>query len=240
MFTADDYTYKFPDIWLLDEDCIWTIMHRAYIARVVDLVKDSGAKTVIDVGCGDGWSCGQMARAGLDTVGIDWSKNGIEHAKRLVPDARFLCCDVKDPEFTETFTDPFDAATFVEVIEHIPPDQCVEALRNVRDLVKPGGRIVLTTPSVNFPNDNDTHYRHFTKEILEDLIASAGDLKIQSIEGYGDVEAENRHWARARWVHNRYYTIYPALRHLNQKYASHCTDTPLDRCHGFIVTMERL
>ncbi len=240
MFTADDYTYRFPDIWLLDEDCIWTIMHRAYIARVVDLVKDSGAKTVIDVGCGDGWSCGQMARAGLDTVGIDWSKNGIEHAKRLVPDARFLCCDVKDPEFTETFTDPFDAATFVEVIEHIPPDQCVEALRNVRDLVKRGGRIVLTTPSVNFPNDNDTHYRHFTKEILEDLIASAGDLKIESIEGYGDVEAENRHWARARWVHNRYYTIYPALKHLNQKYAPHCTDTPLDRCHGFIVTMERL
>jgi len=240
MYTADDYDYNLPDHWILDQSNIWTIMHHAYVARVVDLVRESGAKKVVEVGCGDGWNCGQLAEAGFNVVGVDWSKNGVDHAKRLVPGAEFFCGDVKSPEFREQFKDPFDACIFVEVLEHIPPDECVEAMRNVRDLVRPGGRIVLTTPSTNFPNTNPSHYRHFTQKVLEDLVSETGGLKIEKIEGYGDVEAERRHWARARWVRNRYYTLHPALKRLNHQYSTQCSGTPPERCRGFILTMERV
>ena len=240
MYTADDYDYNLPDHWILDETNIWTVMHHAYVARVVDLVRESGAKTVVEVGCGDGWNCGQLASAGFDVVGVDWSQNGVDHATRLVPDAQFFCGDVKSPAFKKQFKDPFDAAIFVEVIEHIPPAECAQALRNIRDVVRPGGRIVLTTPSVNFPNTNPSHYRHFTKEMLEELVAETEGLKITGIEGYGDMEAERRHWARARWVSNRYFTIHPMLERLNRKYGEVCSRTPLERCRGFILTMERV
>lgn len=240
MYTADDYDYKLPDHWILDYNSIWTIMHHAYVARVVDLVRESGARTVIEVGCGDGWNCGQLAAAGFDVVGVDWSQNGVDHAKRLVPNAAFFCGDVKSPEFKSQFNDLFEACIFVEVLEHIPPDECIEALRNVRDLVQPGGRIVLTTPSTNFPNTNPSHYRHFTQKMLEDLVAQTDDLKIVGIEGYGDVEAEHRHWRKARWVRNRYYTIHPLLERLNRQYEKLCSKTSPTRCRGFILTMERV
>lgn len=240
MYTADDYDYNLPDHWILDKTSIWTIMHHAYVARVVELVRESGAQKVVEVGCGDGWNCGQLASAGFDVVGVDWSQNGVDHAKRLVPNAEFFCGDVKSSEFKAQFKDPFDACIFVEVLEHIPPDECVEALRNVRDLVRPNGRIVLTTPSTNFPNTNPSHYRHFTKPMLEELIMETGGLKITGIEGYGNVGLERRHWAKARWVSNRYYTIHSMLERLNRQYSTQCSRTPLESCRGFILTMERV
>ena len=67
--SAEDYSYLLPDHWLLKEKNIWTMMHHAYVWRVVEIVKNSGAQRVIEVGCGDGWNCGQMVEAGLDVVG---------------------------------------------------------------------------------------------------------------------------------------------------------------------------
>ena len=236
---AEDYQYRLPDHWLLPEDNIWTMMHHAYVRRAVEIVSASGARSVIEVGCGDGWNCGQLVEAGLDVVGVDWSVNGIEHARRMVPGARFYCGDITDTAFLDRFTEPFDAAVYIEVIEHIPPEDCVSVLRGIRNRVTPGGTLVLTTPSVNFPNDNDQHYRHFTPDLLQELVDAAGGLRTLGVEGYGNVRAEDRHWARARFVDNRLYTLHRAKAWLNARYARHCLGAPLFECHGLILHLER-
>jgi|GEM_PF-3940203 len=238
---AQDYEHLLPDHWILPQNNIWTKLHNYYVQRVVELVVQSGVKRVLEVGCGDGWNCGKLVKAGLDVVGIDWSRNGIEHAKRMVPNAHFMCCDLTASEFTTAFPEPFEAIIFVEVIEHIPTKDCVSALQKITKTLKPGGLFILTTPSVNLPNNNPQHYRHFDEQTLRNLISEAGQLIIDRIEGYGDVALEKRHYSIARWVNNKYYTIHPLLKWLQEKYALRIsTPTALDICSGFIVSMRKI
>ena len=63
---AEDYTYHLPDHWILEvkeAGEYFTKMHAAYVQRVVELVKESGARSVLEVGCGDGWNCGKLVGA---------------------------------------------------------------------------------------------------------------------------------------------------------------------------------
>ena len=243
--TAEDYEYRLSDHFILHEKentraSLFPMLHSYYVSRVAEIIKASGAKTVLDAGCGDGWSSKTLADAGLDVVGVDWSANGIDYATRLVRNARFFNGDVTSPEFKKAFPNNFDAVAFIEVLEHIKPDECAAALRNITRPLKDGGILVLTTPSVNFPNRHDNHYRHFTEQSLREVFSEAGWLKIQSIEGYGDMAVEAFHYRLTRFVENRYYTIKPILQYLLRRNGSTAVmkQTPFDRCHGFIVTAE--
>jgi 2-polyprenyl-3-methyl-5-hydroxy-6-metoxy-1,4-benzoquinol methylase len=181
-----------------------------------------------------------MVKAGLDVVGVDWSARAIQYGSMFAPGARFFCGDVRDQEFLRRFPDKFDAIALIEVIEHIPPKDCLSAMINIAEPLKPGGTFVLTTPSVNLPNTSTLHYRHFTEAILRDL-AHEANLIVNSIEGYGDVWATNSYWRRMRWVENRYYSIKPAVKFLTDRYHREVNliATPLDRCAGFIMTMTK-
>lgn len=242
--TADDYAYRFPDHWIDHEKksgSLFEKLHRAYVAQAVEIIKSSGAKTVLEVGCGDGWNCGEMVKAGLDVVGIDWSQNAVLYASMFVPDAKFYRGDVRDAEFLNLFPDKFDALALIEVLEHIPPNDCISAMSNIATPLKSGGTFVLTTPSVNHPNnEGHLHYQHFTEEKLRQIAKEAG-LTVQSIEGYGDVSAARSYWNRMRWIDNRIFSIKPAVQFLTEKYhrETNLRSTPLDRCHGFIMTMRK-
>ena len=230
--TADDYGYRLPDHWILHDrqpDELFAKQHGAYVGRVVEVLKRSGVRTALEVGCGDGWNCARLVEAGIETVGIDWSPSAIAYASMLVQGARFFCGDVRDPEFAARWPEPFDAALMIEVVEHIPPRDCVATLRNVARVIKPGGQLVLTTPSTNLTNKNEQHYRHFDEATLRQLIGEVSGLTIDSIEGYGDVPTEQRYYRWARWVDNRYYLIKPARRWLRRKYEPQWLHTPLSR-----------
>jgi 2-polyprenyl-3-methyl-5-hydroxy-6-metoxy-1,4-benzoquinol methylase len=244
--SANDYdeSYALPDHWVMherDPDGMFTRLHGYYINRVVEILKRSGATSVLEVGCGDGWACGQLVKAGLEVVGIDWSKNAVGYASIRVPGATFLCADARDPVLAKKYSNKFDASALIEVIEHIPPDDCVSALQNIGQYLKSGATFVLTTPSTNFPNTNPQHFRHFSEELIRDIISQSGQFVVTSVEGYGDMTAERAHWRMARWFDNRIYRVKPVhaalLRRLNRMNTA--GPTALNRCHGFIVTMRR-
>ena len=233
--------YLLPDHWILPlrEPNLWTMDHEAYVRRAVELVVQSGALNVLEVGCGDGWNCGKLAEAGLQVVGIDWSANGIDHARRHVPSGRFLCCDITDAAFRDLFPEPFDAIAFIEVIEHIPPIETTQALARIRACLKPSGKLILTTPSVNWPNNNSQHYRHFTADLLRAEIEKTGSLRVVSIEGYGDATVDRWFYGILRFFNNRYFAIKPIRDWAFKYYAQHYTrNTPLDRCRGLILVAE--
>jgi SAM-dependent methyltransferase len=232
--------YLLPDYWILplcDNTGLWWLDHEAYVERVCEIVKSSGAETVLEAGCGDGWNCHKLAECGLDVVGCDWSQNGIDHAKRLVPNARFHCGDLTDPEFKRVFSELFDAVVLIEVIEHIPPDECALALANVLRFLRPGGTFVMTTPSIHQVNQNPQHYRHFDEMTIRAVLSTVEGMEVTAVEGYGDAVFERAYLQIMRLVDNRFYRIKPLKRWLDGVYRrKYARGTSPRRCRGLIMT----
>lgn len=236
----DRHSYLLPDHWVIslrDNVGLWWLDHEAYVERVCDIVQERGAQTVLEVGCGDGWNCARLADRGLEVVGCDWSRNAIAHAARLVPKGRFYCGDVTDPGFKRVFSEQFDAIVMVEVIEHIPPEACAGALANMLGFLREGGTFVLTTPSVNQPNTNPQHYRHFDEATLRAEVTAVKAMEVVAVEGYGDARFEKAYHNVMRFFDNRLYRIKPLKRWLDDSYRrAHARQTPIERSRGLIMT----
>jgi SAM-dependent methyltransferase len=232
--------YLLPDYWIIplcDNTGVWWLDHEAYVDRVSEIVRASGARSVLEAGCGDGWNCHKLVQCGLDVVGCDWSRNGIDHAARLVPEARFYCGDLTDPEFQSSFPELFDSVVLIEVIEHIRPDKCALALGNILRFLRPGGTFVLTTPSTNQINDNPQHYRHFDENTIRSLLSAVPAMEVVAVEGYGDEVFCRTYNQIMRLFDNRFYRIKPLKRWLDGIYRrTHASRTSLQRCRGLIVT----
>ncbi|MGM0534586.1 MAG: methyltransferase domain-containing protein [Pseudomonadota bacterium] len=128
-------------------------LHQERLRRVVSLVRASGARRVLDLGCGSGGLLQYLLRDAQfeRVVGLELSGELLAQAKlRLedLPAARggrleLVCGSYADahPALVD-----FDAAAMVETIEHVPP----EALSRVERAVFAGLRprlLVMTTPN---------------------------------------------------------------------------------------------
>jgi len=108
-----------------------------YVARI-ELPKDAA---ILDLGCGRGWSTnilGMFVRA----AGVDLSDT--TKAKERFPHCEFITADAltwKGPQAA------FDLVVSIEVIEHIDLNSQAEFIRMIRELLKPGGYVILTTPN---------------------------------------------------------------------------------------------
>ncbi|HSG00244.1 MAG TPA: class I SAM-dependent methyltransferase, partial [Vicinamibacterales bacterium] len=103
----------------------------------------AGSQRVLDLGCGNGAFCHELAARGFEAVGCDPSETGIRVARATVPDVTFFELGVHDdPARLETA--PFDAVVAIEVVEHLYlPRQLPEFARRV---LKPDGHLIVTTP----------------------------------------------------------------------------------------------
>lgn len=138
---------------------------------------------ILDVGCGDGKFLNQMRTFGWTVDGIDFDNKAIARAERAYG-LKLRQGDLKSAEFPEN---NFDAITISHVIEHVPNP--VDLLAEVRRIVRPDGRVVLTTPNANgfgheafrnfwFGIDPPRHLQIFTPQSLRSTAERAG-LKIQ-------------------------------------------------------------
>ncbi|MGV3719547.1 MAG: methyltransferase domain-containing protein [Actinomycetota bacterium] len=72
----------------------------------------------------------------------------------------------------------FDTVLMIEVIEHVEGDE--QAVREIRRVLKPGGRLVITTPNgATFPEPAKYHLRHYTPEALRDLVGQ--ELQVERL-----------------------------------------------------------
>jgi 3' terminal RNA ribose 2'-O-methyltransferase Hen1 len=128
------------------------------IAAVTQALKDAGARSVLDLGCGDGRLLQSLLRDGsfAKVVGVDVSFAALERA------ARRLHLDEMSPKQREriellqgslTYRDRrllgFDGAALVEVIEHLEPARFGAFERVLFDIARPSA-IVLTTPNAEY------------------------------------------------------------------------------------------
>ncbi len=117
------------------------------------------AQPLIDVGCGTGAFTIGAAKRGYGALGLSWDERnqavGRERAALCrAPTARFEILDVRMLDTRTDLRDCFDIALCCEVIEHIIDDE--KLLRDIAGTLKPGGRLLLTTPN--------SDYKAITKE----------------------------------------------------------------------------
>jgi len=103
-----------------------------------------GVQSICDLGCGNGFIAGRLARLGYDVTGVDASKSGLQIARQTHPSLEFVEGAI-DANLAERLGDGgFDLILSSDVIEHLyrPADLLEAASR----LLKPRGRLVITTP----------------------------------------------------------------------------------------------
>lgn len=120
-------------------------MHRHFMPHVLELMGEiRPGLRVLDLVCGNGFTCGQLFTKGCQVTGIDLSRSGIEIARQSNPGIRFEVMSADDKVLENLQEEPFDIVVSTEVVEHLfSPRPYVEGAFTA---LKPGGRFVCTTP----------------------------------------------------------------------------------------------
>jgi SAM-dependent methyltransferase len=97
---------------------------------------------VVDLACGEGYGTDVLGRVAKSAVGVDANPEAHEHAAARYgrPGVRFA------RDLIETFSEPCDAVVFLQTIEHVQDAPAV--LRNVKSMLRRGGRAYVSTPNV--------------------------------------------------------------------------------------------
>ena len=117
--------------------------HHLKFRRVIEQME--GHHCHLDVGCGPGTLIGllddRFVSTGIDicTAEIDYARRVYEHESK-----RFFAVSVG--ALPDDCRD-YDVATVVEVIEHLAPAELDEVLRATIERLRPGGKLVVTTPN---------------------------------------------------------------------------------------------
>jgi len=119
----------------------------AYLFPVIEpLLKPlPPGSSVLDLGCGNGSFLALFRDRGWKLYGTDFSPTGIELARKTFPDIQFFLADSTSPtgDILER-VGPVDLVLSTEVIEHLYDPRGF--LRNAHELLRPGGKLVLSTP----------------------------------------------------------------------------------------------
>jgi SAM-dependent methyltransferase len=158
--------------------------------RALLLAEARAGERVLDLGCGAGRFLGALRAAGAEPVGVELAAAAAERARANVPgaDVRLLEPDGSLP----LGHGEVDLVWCSEVLEHVP--DVAHALLEVRRVLRPGGRALITVPFhgrlqaaaialTRFDAHFDPlgqHVRFFTRSSLTDTLDHAGFAPVES------------------------------------------------------------
>lgn len=176
--------YRLPHHWLAHKHGL--ARYQAKTATMAAQIERSGlgGGDVLDVGCGDGRGTKDLADLLGDSFrcrGVDFSERAIAFARLMAPDLSF---DVQDGEELGFPDGSFDLVVAREVIEHVPEEDVAGFVEELRRVLRPGGRLVVTTPTTN-RRVPDKHFQHFTEASLRAALETDGGFEVEVVEGLG-------------------------------------------------------
>ncbi len=139
---------------------------------VLRLLGDVSDKIVLDAGCGDGWYTAKIADQARQTIGIDFSERSVGFARLIVPQATFEVGSITNIPLPP---ESVDALVSIQVIEHLPPDQVVQAVKELARVLRPNGTAIISVPST-VRKMSTAHFQHFTPHSLRKIMTPSFEI----------------------------------------------------------------
>jgi 2-polyprenyl-3-methyl-5-hydroxy-6-metoxy-1,4-benzoquinol methylase len=111
--------------------------------HIITLCAQLNARRIVDIGCGNGALCRELASRGYEVVGCEPSADGVRFAQSSAPELVFHQLGVDD-EPSAIGNESFDVAIATEVIEHLVRPRNLP--RFAKQLLRPGGHLIVSTP----------------------------------------------------------------------------------------------
>jgi 2-polyprenyl-3-methyl-5-hydroxy-6-metoxy-1,4-benzoquinol methylase len=124
------------------------LWHLSKFERVLDYLPALPHQAILDVGCFAGTFLALIPEARFERqVGVDILADQIEFASSRYKTSFRSFKHVRSMDELGRLGGKFDCVTLIEVIEHLTHDEVRSVLEHIADVLRPGGRLVLTTPN---------------------------------------------------------------------------------------------
>jgi SAM-dependent methyltransferase len=166
--------HMYPIMFRIEQSHWWYTGRRKILTSFVEdicrRVTDRRPR-ILDVGCGTGANLLMLSKFG-DAEGVDVSEDALAFCRERGLENVKLGAAEKLPYDDGTF----DLVTALDVVEHLDDD--LAGLREMRRVLRPGGRVLLFVPTFMFlwglQDDVSNHRRRYRMPELERLLEQAG------------------------------------------------------------------
>lgn len=116
------------------------LIEKSYLDQLIAMVGKTG--TVLDLGCGTGMPMmGYLIDEGLQVTGVDASERMLEIARQHLPDAEFICSDMRKFSVDRKF----DAIIAWHSFFHLPSEDQPAMFGIFKAHLNPGGVLLFTS-----------------------------------------------------------------------------------------------
>jgi len=166
--------HTYPIMFRVEQSHWWYTGRRKILASFLDdicrRVTDRRPR-ILDVGCGTGANLLMLSKYG-DAEGVDVSEDALAFCRERGLEQVKLGAAEKLPYDDGTF----DLVTALDVVEHLDDD--LAGLREMRRVLRPGGRVLLFVPTFMFlwgvQDDVSNHRRRYRLPELRRVLEQAG------------------------------------------------------------------
>lgn len=129
------------NIWELQGSALNRQLRRAQAVK--NVLRMHYPKTILDIGCAEGFITSFLADGQTLVVGIELDES-IKIAKAKVKNAEFVHASMTHLPFKD---ECFDAVTVLEVLEHLPDNVLVEGVKEVDRILNREGKLLVSVPN---------------------------------------------------------------------------------------------
>src|SRR5678816_2484856 len=166
--------HTYPIMFRVEQSHWWYTGRRKILARFIEdicrRVPDRRAR-ILDVGCGTGANLLMLSQFG-DAEGVDISEDALAFCRERGLEKVELGAGEELPYDDGTF----DLVTALDVVEHM--DNVLAGLKEMRRVLRPGGRVLLFVPTFMFlwglQDDVSHHRRRYRMPELGRVLEQAG------------------------------------------------------------------
>jgi len=118
------------------------------LETIIDLANVDNENTILDLGCGSGFTCRFWAKRGHKVIGVDLCHRVLKLAKKgAVRDglSEHMNYVVADAERLPFRSNTFDFAVGIAILHHVPND--LEAIREMKRVLRTYGKVAVSEPN---------------------------------------------------------------------------------------------